>query len=543
MKRETKKSAGEKGQAILPVVLALSLFLAGALGLAIDVSQMYAQRQMAQAAADAAAGAGIMSILDNTNTSADSNAFGTSSFTCASGSALTPCYYANLNGFGAAHGDTVKVVFPASVAGVVGLATIRSPNLISVAVTRTVPTTLIHFLSASGGTITAHATAAILLPPLAIPIIVTHPTLAGAFQMSGDATIKITNGPSVGIQVNSCAGRNGTGSNGLACQSGNAIQTSGGNGTSCSATCVDLSTAGPSGGAGSFGNWGAPATWSAAGNGYLNPASGYISPSSPQSDPLSTVAAPVTTGRPAITNVTPSANSSAPNPCIVKVTAAGGLPASPNPCQGSNTYGCPGSATNSKGQCSLYYPGVYSAAAAPIGISLSGGAWALFAPGLYYLAKGDGSSLGLQLSGGASATMATGLAASAETGTGLTFFLTGNAVVNLSGGSSVVLLGDTLGTTFGGMLFFKDRTDAGGRHTLSGGAGLSLTGTIYMTKNNLATNAGGGYNVLNMSGGSGSTTTLNGEVIADTMNLSGGAKIVMNLGGTARDVMQVALVQ
>ena len=45
----------------------MGIFLIGALGLAIDGGQMYAQRQMAQAAADAAAQAGIMSIFNGTN--------------------------------------------------------------------------------------------------------------------------------------------------------------------------------------------------------------------------------------------------------------------------------------------------------------------------------------------------------------------------------------------------------------------------------------------------------------------------------------------
>ena len=59
----------EDGQAVILVVVAMSVLLIGALGLAIDGGQMYAQRQMAQAAADAAAQAGIMSIFTGTNIS------------------------------------------------------------------------------------------------------------------------------------------------------------------------------------------------------------------------------------------------------------------------------------------------------------------------------------------------------------------------------------------------------------------------------------------------------------------------------------------
>ena len=65
-----KRSGLEDGQSILLVVVAMSVFLIGALGLAIDGAQMYAHRQMAQAAADAAAQAGMMSIFRGTNATA-----------------------------------------------------------------------------------------------------------------------------------------------------------------------------------------------------------------------------------------------------------------------------------------------------------------------------------------------------------------------------------------------------------------------------------------------------------------------------------------
>ena len=54
----------EAGQAVLLVVVALSIFLLGAVGVAIDGSHLYAERQMAQAAADAGAQAAIMTLLD-----------------------------------------------------------------------------------------------------------------------------------------------------------------------------------------------------------------------------------------------------------------------------------------------------------------------------------------------------------------------------------------------------------------------------------------------------------------------------------------------
>ena len=86
------------GQAIILMVVAMSLILVGAVGFAIDGGTMYAQRQMAQAAADAAAQAGIMSILDGTN-GTSTYTFGTgtpplSSYTCTTTDGRTPCVYA-----------------------------------------------------------------------------------------------------------------------------------------------------------------------------------------------------------------------------------------------------------------------------------------------------------------------------------------------------------------------------------------------------------------------------------------------------------------
>jgi uncharacterized membrane protein len=59
----------ERGQVIILVLLAMSLFLIAAAGLAIDGSNLYAHRQMAQATADSAAQAAMMSIFDHTNAS------------------------------------------------------------------------------------------------------------------------------------------------------------------------------------------------------------------------------------------------------------------------------------------------------------------------------------------------------------------------------------------------------------------------------------------------------------------------------------------
>src|SRR5437763_4986147 len=99
VKSTVQRRKSEAGQAVFLVIVASTIFLFGAVGLAIDGSHMYAQRQMAQAAADAAAQAGILSIFDGTNGSGTHQFATGASFTCASSDAKTPCYYAQtLNG-------------------------------------------------------------------------------------------------------------------------------------------------------------------------------------------------------------------------------------------------------------------------------------------------------------------------------------------------------------------------------------------------------------------------------------------------------------
>ena len=130
----------------------MSILLIGALGLAIDGGQMYAHRQMAQAAADAAAQAGIMSIFDGTNATS-AHPFGTgtppiASSACTTTDARTPCVYARDNGFGGTTADTVTLSFPATVSGVT-LSSVSVPAF-AVTVQRTLKTGLIRFVGAAG---------------------------------------------------------------------------------------------------------------------------------------------------------------------------------------------------------------------------------------------------------------------------------------------------------------------------------------------------------------------------------------------------------
>ncbi len=197
------RSGRESGQAILLVVVGLSLFLIGALGLALDGAQMYAHQQMARSAADAAAQAGILSIYRGTNATA-LHPFGTGTnpgaFTCATTDGRTPCVYARLNGFGANAADTVTVSFPTILAGVPNLAS-SGVAAIAVTVQRTFPTGLIRFLGPSTSTIRANAVAG-LIASAPDCITVLSPSGNSALNVSNNAHLTLNN---CGITVNSSA--------------------------------------------------------------------------------------------------------------------------------------------------------------------------------------------------------------------------------------------------------------------------------------------------------------------------------------------------
>jgi hypothetical protein len=181
----------------------MSIFLIGALGLAVDGGQMYAQRQMAQAAADAAAQAGIMSILDGTNATA-ANPFGTgsapiASSVCTTTDGRTPCVYARNNGFGGTAADTVTLSFPSTVSGVT-LSSAAVPAFV-VTVQRILQTGLIRFVGgAATSRITAIGTAGLVGTVSPNSIIVLNPTAQNAFQVSNGATVTVSGGA---IAINS----------------------------------------------------------------------------------------------------------------------------------------------------------------------------------------------------------------------------------------------------------------------------------------------------------------------------------------------------
>jgi hypothetical protein len=95
------------------------------------------------------------------------------------------------------------------------------------------------------------------------------------------------------------------------------------------------------------------------------------------------------------------------------------------------------------------------------------------------------------------------------------------------------------------ILFFQSRATATTlNHSLQGGGGLTLKGTIYLTHTAASTASDGTYQILTLQGNSGGTTKVQGEIITDMLSLGGTANITMNLSSAAVfPVRQVALVQ
>jgi len=203
LKRSANHLGRRDGQAVLLVVLSMSVLLIGVLGFAIDGGQMYAQQQMAQAAADAAAQAGIMSILDGTNATSTFT-FGTGStpigsYTCTTTDGRTPCVYSRNNGFGGTSSDTVTLSYPASVSGVT-LSSVTVPAF-QVTVQRTLHTGLIRFIGGPATTtISAKAISGIMGVVSPNSVFILDSAKKDALNISGAAVLNVSGG---GVAVDS----------------------------------------------------------------------------------------------------------------------------------------------------------------------------------------------------------------------------------------------------------------------------------------------------------------------------------------------------
>jgi len=429
-RKTSRRLPGEAGQAMLFVLLALGLFLLGAVAFAVDMGWLWFHRQAAQTAADAACTAGAMDILVD----AQGGATGKQGFTvgtafyCSASPTASPCVYAALNGYDGKNtspGNDIRVTFPPRTSPPPGVtappsAVAGTYPFMQVDVTDHVKTFFYGLLSGSNTLdVRAGAVCGVVLAQSPIPILVLdpqNPSSGSALSVQGTPVVAIVGGPSKSIQVNSSATT--------------AVNIQG------SAT-VDLSKGGPAQTGSDLGAYGGPA---AAPGGFLPGTTGHWnSPASPISDPFAQVCAPGQTGCALINGNSAPAKPGAPQvPADEKAT--GKFPLSPClaiPCSvGWKDHGCPETtAVRGDGRCKLYTPGLYdSTTGFGTGISVgpggagvgSTGVTALFDPGLYYVAGG------LALNSNSTARPGTGLG---DGSGGVVFYFSGSGTITVAADS------------------------------------------------------------------------------------------------------------
>jgi hypothetical protein len=521
----------ESGQAMLLCLLVLGLFLLGALGFAVDMSNLWFHRQSAQNAADAACTAGVMDMLSIANGGTPAAGFtpGTA-YQCSSAPNSAPCKYTALNGYTPAAltagspGNDTSISFPSTVAGVPACTGTPTPAVciaptavsahpyIQANVTDRAQTFFSGLIRGSSTMdVGAQATCGLVLSNAPIPILILNPTVSGSLSGNGAIDIKLVGGPQRSIQVNS--------------SSSTAVDLSGASGN------IDLRQGGPSSTGSDFAVVGPEA---AIGN-FITGASGsWIDPSSAISDPFALLPAPL---QPAA--ATPDYGVTGP---------------------AATAFGCP----DSVGGCDHYFPGYY-----PSGIQVkknqpaAASGYAVFDPGIYYLG------------GDFAANSSSCLRPSNSTGGigGTMFYFSGTATLNIGANSGTltncqstfvplsqvkctassilptnlpsaglkgnVLLapcsgtyGDPLGASdpLGeqrGMLFFQDRASSGVNPGWSGGGSFGLAGIMYFH------NAASFNDTFSLGGGSSSDTFVVGEIVVDKLNLGGNPSITMDLNPNA----------
>jgi hypothetical protein len=522
----------ERGQSTILVVLALSVFLLGFIGFAVDYTNLWFKRQAAQGAADAtcqAAGMDLL-LLAQGSTTPNMNFTPTvgGSLDCASSSTAAPCIIAQYNGFnGTLAGNTVTMSFPASVDGATAPPGVNVPY-VKVDVTQQVPVYFSRLLLA-GNTVATHATATCgLSAPLGpVPIVVLHKTSTQAIDMVGNKNlIKIVGGGQRSIQVNSNAKP-----------------------TSVNLEAIDLSAAGPANTGGDFGLFGGPAT--NPGSVDLGSTGHWVYPAAPIADPYQDIAAP---SQPGDGTKFPKLKGAS---CSVAVAPKG--------CY--KVDGCP-----DPNGCDEYTAGYYSGQ-----IQVKAGT-AIFQPGVYYIQGG----LSLDSNSVVRVTCCGGSADGDGSG-GVTFYFSGSGTLNVNANSGKAGLADVYhvnGGTFNGVqnralkctggrdnppglpdtidgnlllapctgtygdpqgnyrgfLFFQDRS-AAASVSWQGGGNFLMAGYMYFhqcrangTGRSCSNPGSGGYGTtFNLGGNPGSATYTIGSIVTDRIVSNGNPNITMIL--------------
>jgi hypothetical protein len=142
-----------------------------------------------------------------------------------------------------------------------------------------------------------------------------------------------------------------------------------------------------------------------------------------------------------------------------------------------------------------------------------------------------------------------GTNADATTGSGMMVYNTGSGLFIVGKNAGASLLGSDATSIYQGILFFQDRsapahiTKNTDDHIIGGGGALNLQGTIYIN-NQSSVVTSSHYQLLQLQGGGGSGTLIQGEIITNQLLLGGNGTIEMNLNPNAvAPVKQIALVQ
>jgi hypothetical protein len=279
--RSSQKRSSQQGQTLIPIIIFIGLFLMAMLGVAADYTQVWAHRQMAQGAADAACEAGAADLYLNAVDPAASGAGGLQSFSwigagfdCSSTTASTPpCRYATLNGYS---GSNVHVSFPSSLPGVATLPSSLATPFPYMEVTITDPVSMSFTkMVGAASTVSIKAKAGCGVTPINVPVplVILHTSASGALSVTGSSKIRIFGGPQRSIQIDS--------------------KDSG----ALTAGTVDLSQGGPANTGSDLAVFGGPTTAPASVN--VGTTGHYLSPAAPFGDPFATKsvpAVPVTVG-------------------------------------------------------------------------------------------------------------------------------------------------------------------------------------------------------------------------------------------------------
>ena len=377
----------QSGQVMLFTLLALGLFLLGAIAFAVDMSALWFQRQTAQTAADAACTAGAMDWLkvqtnnisvapypgnftpgnnfDCNSTTPNSNGSGTTN--------PAPCVYAALNGYVSSLnqsqaatgtlGDNVYVRFDG--AAPPGVA---STSVMEVDITQNIPTFFLGLLRGrTTQTVTAIAKCGVQQVASPIPLIVLDPvnptSKNSAFDIQGNPSVTIYGGPQQSIQINSADA---------------AAVSAGGT------ALIDLSQGGPANSGSNLGVTGGPITPPTIPTNFNPGTTGqWMSPMAPIQDPLQSTKSPTVTGLNSYPGDTSTAGKGG------KLKNPGAFDTAFPPPGGWIANGTGGCSANNAGQCAVFYPGQYpngiclGSSCAPPGAGAS--QFAVFQEGLYYV--------------------------------------------------------------------------------------------------------------------------------------------------------------